>query len=102
VPCPSRKRGARSGESRSAASLNGQMSKFSGIICRRFSKPKKRLIKGMVCGIQSSKDLKLSNIAITLKQTQSLLNTVDQLSKNLDDEDLTEGINEKICLGPPK
>jgi hypothetical protein len=84
VPCPSRKRGARSGESRSAASLNGQMSKW------------------MVCGIQSSKDLKLSNIAITLKQTQSLLNTVDQLSKNLDDEDLTEGINEKICLGPPK
>ena len=34
-----------SGESKTVASLKGQLSKFSGIISKSFNKPKQRLIK---------------------------------------------------------
>lgn len=52
----------------------------------------------MVYGIQAAKDVKLSNIARTLKEDQRLLKTEDRLSRNLDDVDFTEGINDEICL----
>jgi hypothetical protein len=92
-----------SGESRTVATLKGQLSKFSGIISKRFKKPKKRLIKELMYGIQASKDVKLSNIARTLKESQALIKTEDRLSRNLDDGDFTEGINEEVCrLGAPK
>ena len=40
-------------------------------------------------GIQAAKDVKLSNIARTLKEEQALIKTEDRLSRNLDDEDFT-------------
>jgi hypothetical protein len=83
-------------ESRTVVSLKGQLSKFSGIISKGFKKPKKRLIKEMLYGIQASKDVKLSNIARTLREDQPLIKTEDRLSRNLDDEDFTEGMNEEI------
>jgi hypothetical protein len=86
-----------SGESKTVATLKGQLSKFSGIISKRFKKPKHRLIKEMLYGIQASKDVKLSNIARTLKEKQSLIKTEDRLSRNLDDNDFTDGINDEIC-----
>jgi hypothetical protein len=90
-------------ESGTVGSLKGQLSKFSGIISKGFKKPKKRLIKEMLYGIQASKDVKLSNIARTLKEEQSLIKTEDRLSRNLDDEDFTEQMNEEICrLGASK
>jgi hypothetical protein len=48
-------------------------------------------------GIQAAKDIKLSNIARTLNETISLIKTEDRLSRNLDDEDFTEAINNEIC-----
>jgi hypothetical protein len=57
-------------ESKTVAILKGQLSKFSGIISKRFTKPKQRLIKEILYGIQASKDIKLSNIARTLKEDQ--------------------------------
>jgi hypothetical protein len=90
-------------ESRMAASLKGQLSKFSGIISKGFNKAKRRLIKEMLYGIQASKDVKLSNISRTLKEDQALIKTEDRLSRNLDDEDFTHPINEEICrLGGSK
>jgi len=86
-----------SDNSKIVANLKGQLSKFSGIISKGFKKPKKRLIKEMLYGIQASKDVKLSNIARTLKEHQALIKTEDRLSRNLDDEDFTEGINEETC-----
>ena len=83
--------------SKTVANLKGQLSKFSGIISKGFKKPKQKLIKEMLYGIQAAKDVKLSNIARTLKEEQSLIKTEDRLSRNLDDEDFTEGINEEIC-----
>src|SRR3972149_11458187 len=92
-----------SGESKTIATLKGQLSKFSGIISKRFKKPKHRLIKEMLYGIQASKDVKLSNIARTLKEEQPLIKTEDRLSRNLDDVDFADGINDEICrLASPK
>jgi hypothetical protein len=57
----------------------------------------------MLYGVQASKDVKLSNIARTLKEEQSLIKTEDRLSRNLDDEDFTDQINEQIVrLAAPK
>jgi len=83
-------------ESKTVAILKGQLSKFSGIISKRFKKPKQKLIKDILYGIQASKDIKLSNIARTLKEDQDLIKVEDRLSRNLDDIDFTEGINEEI------
>ncbi len=83
-------------EYKTVVSLKAQLSKFSGIISKRFKKPKKRLIKEMLYGIQASKDVKLSNISRTLKEGQALIKTEDRLSRNLDDQDFTEAINEEI------
>jgi len=83
-------------EFRTVAGLKGQLSKFSGIISKRFNKAKRRLIKEMLYGIQASKDVKLSNISRTLKEDQPLLKTEDRLSRNLDDEDFTDLINEEV------
>lgn len=90
-------------ESRTTANLKGQLTKYSGIISKGFSKAKQRLIKEMLYGIQASKDVKLSNVARTLKEDQALIKTEDRLSRNLDDEDFTESINNEICrLAAPK
>jgi hypothetical protein len=90
-------------EIKTVATLKGQLSKYSGIISKRFKKPKHRLIKEMLYGIQASKDVKLSNIARTLKEDQALIKTEDRLSRSLDDEDFTERINDEICrLASPK
>jgi hypothetical protein len=89
--------------SKTVANVKGQLSKFSGIISKGFRKPKQKLIKEMLYGIQAAKDVKLSNIARTLKEEQALIKTEDRLSRNLDDEDFTEEINEEICrLGASK
>ncbi len=73
-----------------------QISKFSGIISKNFKKPKRRLIKELVFGIQASKDVKLSNIARSLKEKIPLIKTEDRLSRNLDDIDFSEQINHTI------
>lgn len=83
--------------------IKHQISKFSGIISKGFKKPKQRLIKEIIYGIQASKDVKLSNIARSLKEDLSLIKTEDRLSRNLDDIDFTESINNTISrLGSNK
>jgi len=73
-----------------------QISKFSGIISKGLPKTKRRLIKELVFGIQASKDVKLSNIARSLKEQIPLIKTEDRLSRNLDDIDFTQQINDTI------
>jgi len=92
-----------SANDRTAAAIKGQLSKFSGIIAAGLSKAKRRLIKEMVYGIQAGKDIKLSNISRALHESIPLLKAEDRLSRNLDDEDFTEEINQEICrLGSAK
>ena len=79
------------------AKVKAQLSKFSGIISKDFPKPKRRLIKEILCGIQATKDVKLSNISRSLNEQQPLIKTEDRLSRNVDDVDFTDGINHQIC-----
>lgn len=80
-----------------------QCNKFSGILSKGLSLPKQRLVKQMIYGIQSSKDVKLSNISRALQEDIPLIKTEDRLSRNLDDIDLTDHINESIMrLGNDK
>ena len=83
--------------------FKAQLNKFSGIISRQFSKPKRRLIQELIYGIQASKDVKLSNIARSLQEDIPLIKTEDRLSRNLADEDFTEVLNNEILrLGDDK
>jgi len=79
------------------AKVKAQLSKFSGIISKDFPKPKRRLIKEILYGIQATKDVKLSNISRSLNEQQPLIKTEDRLSRNVDDVDFTDGINHQIC-----
>ena len=79
-------------------SLKEQLWKFSEIISKSFNKPKQRLIMDMLYGIRSS-NVKLCNILRTLKEDQSLIKLIkmeDQLSRNLDDEDFNDVMNQEI------
>jgi len=85
------------------AAIKGQLSKFSGIIARELSKPKQRLIREVIYGIQAAKDIKLSNISRALNEPIALIKTEDRLSRNLDDEEFTDEVNKEICrLGSGK
>jgi hypothetical protein len=83
-------------DSRTVATIKGQMSKFSGIISKNLSKAKQRLIKEMLYGIQAGKDIKLSYISRALNESIPLIKTEDRLSRNLDDCDFTDTINNEI------
>ncbi len=88
---------------RTAATIKAQLSKFSGIIAKGLSKPKQRLIKEMIYGIQAAKDIKLSNITRALNESIPLIKTEDRLSRNLDDEEFTDEVNKEVCrLGSAK
>jgi hypothetical protein len=89
--------GAMTENSRIVAIVKGQLSKFSGIISRDLPKPKRRLVREVLYGIQASKDVKLSNITRSLNESIPLIKTEDRLSRNLDDRDFTTEINNQIC-----
>jgi len=83
--------------------FKAQANKFSGIISKGLSAAKQKLLKQLIYGIQASKDVKLSNISRALKEDIPLIKTEDRLSRNLNDEDFTEYINEQILrLGDDK
>jgi hypothetical protein len=80
-----------------------QCNKFSGNLSKELSKPKQRLVREMIYGIQASKDVKLSNICRALQEPIDLIKTEDRLSRNLNDEDFTDHINEHLLrLGDDK
>lgn len=76
--------------------VNRQLEKFCCDISKGLKKPKRRLIHQMVYGIQASRDVKVSQIARSLNETIKLLKTEIRLCRNLQDESLTEHINQKI------
>jgi hypothetical protein len=83
--------------------FKAQSNKFSGIISKGLPVVKQRLIKEMIYGIQASKDVKLSNISRALQENIPLIKTEDRLSRNLNDIDFTDTINEELLrLGAGK
>jgi hypothetical protein len=76
--------------------FKAQLSKFSGIISKPYSKTTKRFFKEMLYGIQASQDVKLSNIGRSLQEDVALIKTEDRLSRNLSKEDFSDHINQQI------
>jgi hypothetical protein len=73
-------------DSRTAAVIKGQIS-------NDLPKPKQKLVREMIYGIQAAKDIKLSSITRSLNEPIPLIKTEYRLSRNLDDRDFTEEIN---------
>jgi hypothetical protein len=76
--------------------FKAQLSKFSGIISKPFSKTTKRFFREMLYGIQASRDVKLSNIGRSLHEDIALIKTEDRLSRNLSEKDFSDHINSEI------
>ncbi len=70
-------------DSKLRSRLKAQLTKFSTELCGGLSRPLERFVGQMLFGIQASQDVKLSNIARSLKEEIPLIKTEDRLSRNL-------------------
>lgn len=70
-------------DSKLRSRLKAQLTKFSSELCEGLSWPLEKFVGQMLFGIQASQDVKLSNIARSLKEEIPLIKTEDRLSRNL-------------------
>lgn len=70
-------------DSKLRSRLKAQLTKFSSSLCAGLSKPAEKFVGQMLFGIQACQDVKLSNIARSLKEDIPLIKTEDRLSRNL-------------------
>src|SRR5258708_8244316 len=63
--------------------LKAKLTKSSSELCTGLSKPLEKFVGQMLFGIKASQDVKLSNIARSLKEEIPLIKTEDRLSRNL-------------------
>ena len=70
-------------DSKLRSRLKAQLTKFSSELCGELSRPLEKFVAQMLFGIQASQDVKLSNIARSLKEEIPLIKTEDRLSRNL-------------------
>jgi hypothetical protein len=75
-------------DSKVRSRLKAQLTKFSWELCAGLSKPLGRFVSQMVFGIQSSQDVKLSNIGRSLQEEIPLIRTEKRLSRNLKSTEL--------------
>jgi len=80
-----------------AFKVREQIDSFMGIVFPHFSKPICKFLHQMVFGIQSAKDIKLSQIARSLDEPVSLKKTEERLSRNIQTEGLDEQLNRIIA-----
>jgi len=80
-----------------ALKIREQFDGFMGIVSPHFSKPISNFLKQMVFGIQSAKDIKLSNVARALDEPIALKKTEERLSRNLKAEGLDGKLNAIIA-----
>lgn len=73
--------------------LQHQIKRFTSRITKGLSKPKRRFLSQALFGIQASRDVKLSNIARSLKEDIKLIKTENRLSRHMISKDLTESLN---------
>lgn len=76
--------------------IKEQIERFSRIISGGMFKPRRKFISQMLFGIQASRDVKLSNIGRSLDEPVDLIKTEWRLSRNLQQEDLTDRVNEVL------
>jgi hypothetical protein len=70
-------------DSKLRSRLKAQLTKFCSELCEGLSRPLEKFVGQMLFGIQASQDVKLSNIARSLKEEIPLIKTEDRLSRNL-------------------
>ena len=70
-------------DSKLRSRLKAQLTKFASELCDGLSRPLEKFVGQMLFGIQASQDVKLSNIARSLKEEIPLIKVEDRLSRNL-------------------
>jgi hypothetical protein len=76
--------------------LKAQLTKFSLELCAGLSKPLARFVSQMLFGIQSSQDVKLSNIGRSLQEEIPLIRTEKRLSRNLKSAELEKELTPQL------
>jgi hypothetical protein len=76
--------------------LKAQLTKFSSELCEGLTKPLAGFVSEMLFGIQSSQDVKLSNIARSLQEKIALIRTEKRLSRNLKSAVLEKEMTPKL------
>ena len=79
-------------DSKIQSRLKAQLSKFCSELCASLSRPLEKFACQMLFGIQASQDVKLSNIARSLKEDMPLIETEKRLSRNLKADELEKQI----------
>lgn len=77
--------------------IREQIDNFLGIVYPHFSRPLCKFLQQMIFGMQSSGDIKLSNIGRALEESIPLKKTEERLSRNLKCPDLDRKLNEIIA-----
>jgi len=84
-------------DSKLRSRLKAQLTKFSSELCEGLSRPMEKFVGQMLFGIQASQDVKLSNIARSLKEVIPLIKTEDRLSRNLKAEELEAELTPQLA-----
>ena len=83
-------------DSKVRSRLKAQLTKFCSELCSGLSKPLGKLVAQMLFGIQSSQDVKLSNIGRALGEAIPLIRTEKRLSRNLKHAELEAELSTKL------
>jgi len=83
-------------DSKVRSRLKAQLTKFSTELCSGLSKPLTKFVSQMLFGIQASQDVKLSNIARSLKEEIPLMKTENRLSRNLKVQELESELTRQL------
>lgn len=76
--------------------LKAQLTKFCSELCAGLSRPLEKFACQMLFGIQASQDVKLSNIARSLKEEIPLIETEKRLSRNLKSSELEKELTPQL------
>jgi len=83
-------------DSKIRSRLKAQLTKFCCELCVGLSRPLEKFACQMLFGIQASQDVKLSNIARSLKEDIPLIETEKRLSRNLNVEELEKELTPRL------
>jgi hypothetical protein len=84
-------------DSKLRSRLKAQLTKFCSELCEGLSRPLEKFVSQMLFGIQASQDVKLSNIARSLKEEIPLIKTEDRLSRNLRAVELEAELTQQLA-----
>jgi hypothetical protein len=83
-------------DSKIRSRLKAQLTKFSSELCEGLTKPLAGFVSQVLFGIQSSQDVKLSNIARSLQEEIPLIRTEKRLSRNLKSAELEKELTPQL------